>query len=54
MLTLFGLGLSRLTGILLAPDGVSGATKQLLFTDLAGATLCTVMFLVSRRQGERA
>jgi uncharacterized protein DUF4345 len=49
MLTLFGLGLARLTGILVAPDGVTGATRQLLFTDFAGATLCTAMFVVSRR-----
>ncbi len=50
MLMLFGLGLARLTGILLAPGGVSGATRQLLATDLGGAALCTVVFLVSRRQ----
>ena len=48
MLTLFGLGLARLTGVLVAPDGVTAATKQLLATDFGGATLCTVAFLVSR------
>jgi hypothetical protein len=53
MLTLFGLGSARLIGILVAPDGVSGATKQLLATDFGGATLCTVAFVVSRRRGER-
>jgi hypothetical protein len=54
MLTLFGLGLARLIGILVAAGGVTGGTKQLLFTDLAGATLCTVAFVVSRRNRARA
>ena len=46
-LCLFGLGFSRLTGIVLAPD-VTSATWQLLATDLGGAVLCTVALLVSR------
>lgn len=53
MLTLFGLGLSRLTGVLVAPEGVTGATKQLLFTDFAGAALATFAFVVSRRRDKQ-
>jgi Domain of unknown function (DUF4345) len=52
-LALLGLGLARLTGILLAPDGVSGATFQLLATDLGGTALCAAAFLVSRRTSAR-
>jgi hypothetical protein len=52
MLVLTGLGLARLAGILVAPDAVTGATKQLLGTDLGGAALCTVAFFVSRGRGE--
>jgi len=47
-LSLFGLGTCRLIGIVLG-QGVGAGTYQLLGTDLAGTTLCTVAFLVSRR-----
>jgi Domain of unknown function (DUF4345) len=50
MMTLLGLGLSRLIGIVFAAGGVSGATRQLLVTDLGGAALCAAVFFVSRRQ----
>jgi hypothetical protein len=46
-LTLFGLGLARLIGILLAPEGVSGSTIQLLATDFTGVALFGAAFYVS-------
>jgi Domain of unknown function (DUF4345) len=46
-LALLGLGTARLIGILLEPH-VSGATYQLLGTDLGGTTLCAVALVVSR------
>lgn len=52
-LTLWGLGLSRFVGIQLAPDGVSGATWQLLTMDLIGAVCCSLTFVVSRRSYRR-
>ena len=47
-LVMLGLGLSRLLGIVLDPHGVTGATHQLLATDLGGAALCAVALFVSR------
>ena len=47
-LTLLGLGSARLAGILLAPEGVSAATLQLLGTDFAGVALFAAAFYVSR------
>lgn len=54
-LTLLGLGGARLAGILLAPDGVSGSTHQLLATDFIGVALFAAAFYVSRSlpTGER-
>jgi hypothetical protein len=48
-LTLGGLGLARIAGVLLAPGGAGPATSMLLITDLTGITLFVVAFLVSRR-----
>lgn len=50
MMVLFGLGIARLIGIVLAEGGVTSGTRQLLVTDLGGAALCTVVFLLSRKQ----
>ena len=47
-LTLAGLGLSRLTGILLVGSAVAAGTWQLLGTDVVGTVLCTAAFFVSR------
>ena len=54
-MVLTGLGLARLAGICIAPDGVSGATHQLLATDAAGAVLCGAAAIWSRnRRAARA
>jgi len=45
---MLGLGLARLGGVLVAPEGVTGATHQLLGTDFGGAALCAVALWVSR------
>lgn len=49
MLALFGLGLARLAGIVVAPEAVSGGTHQLLAMDLGGAVLFAVGVIVARR-----
>ncbi len=46
-LVMGGLGSARLFGILVA-HGVSGATMQLLTTDLFGTALCAAAFFVTR------
>jgi hypothetical protein len=48
-LALGGLGLARIAGVLVAPNGVGHATHLLLITDITGITLFVVAFLVSRR-----
>lgn len=48
-LTLGGLGLARIAGVLVAPGGAGHTTDMLMITDLTGITLFTVAFLVSRR-----
>ena len=50
MLALFGLGLARLAGILVAPEPVGGGTYQLLAMDLGGAVLFTAGAIVHRRR----
>lgn len=53
-LALLCLGTARLIGILLEPKGVSGATYQLLATDLGGTALSAVAWFVSRSRDRRA
>ena len=49
-LTLAGLGTCRGLGILLTPEHVTGATTQLLATDLGGAVLNGVALLFASRK----
>jgi hypothetical protein len=48
-LTLGGLGLARIAGIMVAPGGAGHPTFVLLATDLTGIAVFVTAFLVSRR-----
>jgi len=49
MLALFGLGLARLAGIVVAPEAVSAGSHQLLAMDLGGAVLFAFGVGLTRR-----